>query len=172
MKNSSNYEILNSQINSEKSLEIYSELIQKIKKNIVDLIPENIDEITQAMINNILDIRSIEESGLEIKCEKILLNEFLNTTLLGHKIQAERKKITVSYENNFPAKTVFLDKQSLSRILDNLLSKLLILVLAKLRFLEIFDLIFLLLSLFLMFKCILSFSFSQADTASTEAILG
>lgn len=79
MKNSSNYEILNSQINSEKSLEIYSELIQKIKKNIVDLIPENIDEITQAMINNILDIFWFDlDDTIEIEKIENIDSQYLN----------------------------------------------------------------------------------------------
>lgn len=73
------------------------------------------------MVRNIVDVRKIEEKGLDPYPEKVNLPAILNPIIKQYNVLAEKKKIKINYKT--PEKVeMTTDKNYVCRIMENLLS--------------------------------------------------
>ncbi len=91
------------------------------QKKYINLISQ-ITYDARTMIQNWLDIKTIEEKQLRMHIAKVDLDELLQDLLVGYKEQAAKKGIRVYYQNFSRELFIYTDSSLLSRILDNLIS--------------------------------------------------
>lgn len=73
------------------------------------------------LVRNLMDMRAIEDKGIEMMPEEINLNNFLIQELKHFKALADMKQISLKYQPVDEIKIIS-DKQYLGRIFDNLIS--------------------------------------------------
>ena len=105
-------------------------LIRLLSMNTDNLNAEQIDYLGKmhqiiadglSLVRNMLDIRAIEDRGIEIRKENLNLSKYLASELNQFKVLADLKQLKLSYRAE-PMIFVEADKQYLGRIIDNLIS--------------------------------------------------
>lgn len=105
-------------------------LIRLLSMNTDNLNAEQIDYLGKmhqiiadglSLVRNMLDIRAIEDRGIEIRKENLNLSKYLASELNQFKVLADLKQLKLLYRAD-PMIFVEADKQYLGRIIDNLIS--------------------------------------------------
>jgi signal transduction histidine kinase len=74
-----------------------------------------------SLVRNMLDIRAIEDRGIEIRKEEFNLSNYLSSELNQFRVLADLKQLELIYKAE-PKIFIEADKQYLGRIIDNLIS--------------------------------------------------
>lgn len=110
-------------------IKMFSEYLQDELKHKVDddqmeylNIINNSAEYLLRLVNNILDISKIEAGELKLNHQKVDVNEFLEEQVTMVTPLAQRKNITVAFNNNSNIPTVDFDPIHIAQVLNNLLT--------------------------------------------------
>ncbi|MEO1053771.1 MAG: HAMP domain-containing sensor histidine kinase [Bacteroidota bacterium] len=74
------------------------------------------------LIRNLLDIRAIEDKGIEMRYEELDICDFLTRMVKNYKSIAEKKQMKIYYSGEISEFNLHSDYQYLNRIFDNLIS--------------------------------------------------
>ena len=100
-----------------------NEQLHEIKENqkLTSVISNNSKRMLQ-LVNQILELSKIEAKQRKIKLSKVILSDFLNSTMQSFEVLSKQKEINFSYTFDKANKSVYIDEDALSKIIFNLLS--------------------------------------------------
>ncbi|MFN8257248.1 MAG: two-component regulator propeller domain-containing protein [Bacteroidales bacterium] len=90
-------------------------------KSVLILMHRNANRLLR-LVNQLLDLRKVEEGNLKLQAREINLNEFINEIVQSFEDLARRKGISFEFDNNFPELKIWADVDKLDKIFFNLLS--------------------------------------------------
>ncbi len=73
-------------------------------------------------IENLLDIKAIEEQKRRLKIEPLEINEWIRRSMIGYEQTGSQKNIDVYFETNAAEAIIDIDKSAFGQVMDNLVS--------------------------------------------------
>ena len=92
----------------------------QVRKEMFGIIIRNIDRLTR-LINDILDLSRIEKGKMELRLERVDINEVANTVIENNKLLSMKKNITITGDIPGNISPVHADKEKLIIVMNNLL---------------------------------------------------
>ena len=74
------------------------------------------------MINQLMDFRMVENKKMKIKASENNLDEFMRDVFDSFKTLAEKKRIKLSYKNEFKKTSIWFDYEKIEKVMFNILS--------------------------------------------------
>ena len=93
---------------------------KKIKDNAILI--DRYSEKLNRLVTQVLDLSKLEAGEMDLKTRPVNIISILNNSVQSFISYAERKKITLSFNSNIEEILVYLDKDKVEKIINNILS--------------------------------------------------